>query len=161
MTAGGTTLTAPEHPGGSIDWHSFSVSADTATAAPTVFNRTVFPAPVRFSGMPLPRWWAMEDGRTNFAAVQPDSTDIIRSFDPGYVAAPGSARTFLAFKLDSPAAVDATYGQLVAAGYHGHLAPWDAFWGEHYARIHDPDGNTVDLFAGPAANASSSETSAQ
>jgi hypothetical protein len=28
--------------------------------------------------MPLPRWWAMEDGRTNFAAVQPDSTDIIR-----------------------------------------------------------------------------------
>lgn len=78
VTAGGTTLTAPEHPGGSIDWHSFSVSADTATAAPNVVNRTVFPAPVRFSGMPLPRWWAMEDGQTNFAAVQPDSTDIIR-----------------------------------------------------------------------------------
>jgi hypothetical protein len=78
VTAGGATLTAPEHPGGPVDWHSFSVSANTATPAPTVFNRTVFPAPVRFSGMPLPRWWAMEDGRTNFAAVQPDSTDIIR-----------------------------------------------------------------------------------
>jgi hypothetical protein len=79
VTAGATTLTAPEHPGGSIDWHSFSVSpATTSTTAQAVFNRTVFPAPVRFSGMPLPRWWAMEDGRTNFAAVQPDSSDIIR-----------------------------------------------------------------------------------
>jgi hypothetical protein len=38
----------------------------------------VFPAPVRFSGMPLSRWWAVEDGRTNFAAVTPDSTDLAR-----------------------------------------------------------------------------------
>jgi catechol 2,3-dioxygenase-like lactoylglutathione lyase family enzyme len=90
-----------------------------------------------------------------------DSVDIIRSFDPGYVAASGSARVFLAFKLDSPAAVDATYGQLVAAGYNGHLAPWDAFWGERYARIDDPDGNSVDLFADPATNANSSATSVQ
>jgi catechol 2,3-dioxygenase-like lactoylglutathione lyase family enzyme len=81
-----------------------------------------------------------------------DSVDNIRSFDPDSVAASGSAGMFLAFKLDSPAAVDATYDQLVAAGYNGHLAPWDAFWGERYARIHDPDGNSVDLFADPATN---------
>src|SRR5947207_15717529 len=37
-----------------------------------------------------------------------DRIDMIRSFDPGYVTASGSARVFLAFKLDSPAAVDAT-----------------------------------------------------
>ncbi|WP_221889754.1 hypothetical protein [Streptomyces sp. WAC06614] len=43
-----------------------------------MFHRTVFPAPVRYSGMPLPRWWALEDGRTNFAAVRPDSTDLAR-----------------------------------------------------------------------------------
>jgi catechol 2,3-dioxygenase-like lactoylglutathione lyase family enzyme len=79
-----------------------------------------------------------------------DSVDLIRRFDPDYVAASGSARVFLAFKLDSPAAVDATYDQLITAGYNGHLAPWDAFWGERYARIHDPDGNSVDLFADPA-----------
>src|SRR5919197_2563118 len=30
-----------------------------------------------------------------------DNVDIIRSFDPDYVAASGSARVFLAFKLDS------------------------------------------------------------
>jgi uncharacterized glyoxalase superfamily protein PhnB len=59
---------------------------------------------------------------------------------------------FLAFRLDSPVAVDATYDRLVAAGCHGHLSPWDAFWGERYARIHDPDGNSVDLFADPAGS---------
>jgi catechol 2,3-dioxygenase-like lactoylglutathione lyase family enzyme len=90
-----------------------------------------------------------------------DSVDMIRSFDPDYVAASGSARVFLAFKLDDPAAVDATYGQLVTAGYNGHLPPWDAFWGERYARIHDPDGNSVDLFAASATNANSSATSGQ
>ncbi|MFG2234601.1 hypothetical protein ACGFNX_32235 [Streptomyces sp. NPDC048723] len=46
--------------------------------APGPLHRTVFPAPVRFSGMPLPRWWAVEDGKTHFAAVRPDSTDLAR-----------------------------------------------------------------------------------
>ncbi|MEV6974061.1 hypothetical protein [Kitasatospora sp. NPDC093806] len=77
-----TVLTAPEYPGGELDWHAFSIDPEnpvggTAPAPPPI-NRTVFPAPVRFSGMPLPRWWAIEDGRTNFAAVAPDSTDLAR-----------------------------------------------------------------------------------
>jgi uncharacterized glyoxalase superfamily protein PhnB len=53
----------------------------------------------------------------------------------------------LAFRLDTPAAVDATYAELVAAGYDGHKAPWDAFWGQRYALVRDPDGNSTDLFA--------------
>jgi hypothetical protein len=60
-------LTAPEYPGGELDWHAFSVdpggTLGGAGTAPAALNRTVFPAPVRFSGMPLPRWWAVEDGR--------------------------------------------------------------------------------------------------
>jgi hypothetical protein len=82
-TGGGeTVLTAPEYPGGSLDWHAFSVDPGAPVggthAGPSPANRTVFPVPVRFSGMPLPRWWAVEDGRTNFAAVRPDSTDLTR-----------------------------------------------------------------------------------
>jgi hypothetical protein len=77
-----TVLTAPEYPGGELDWHAFSVDPrgplGGTTPAPAPLNRTVFPAPVRFAGMPLPRWWAVEDGRTNFAAVRPDSTDLAR-----------------------------------------------------------------------------------
>jgi len=79
---GETVLTAPEYPGGELDWHAFSLDPDHplggADPTSTPLNRTVFPAPVRFSGMPLPRWWAVEDGRTNFAAVRPDSTDLTR-----------------------------------------------------------------------------------
>jgi hypothetical protein len=75
-------LTAQEYPGGRLDWHAFSVDPGAplggATTAPESLYRTVFPAPVRYSGMPLPRWWAVEDGRTNFAAVTPDSTDLTR-----------------------------------------------------------------------------------
>jgi hypothetical protein len=79
---GETVLSAPEYPGGELDWHAFSAApGDTlggAGTAPAALNRTVFPTPARFSGMPLPRWWAVEDGRTNFAAVTPDSTDLAR-----------------------------------------------------------------------------------
>ncbi|WP_055615562.1 hypothetical protein [Streptomyces phaeochromogenes] len=83
VPAGGErVLTAPEYPGGELDWHAFSVTPDATLGgtapAPAPINRTVFPSPVRFSGMPLPRWWAVEDGRTNFAAVTPDSTDLAR-----------------------------------------------------------------------------------
>jgi hypothetical protein len=75
-------LSAPEYPGGELDWHAFSVShGDTlggAGTAPAALNRTVFPTAAKFTGMPLPRWWAVEDGSTNFAAVTPDSTDLAR-----------------------------------------------------------------------------------
>jgi catechol 2,3-dioxygenase-like lactoylglutathione lyase family enzyme len=76
-----------------------------------------------------------------------DTIDTIRSFDPGYEPPVGSPRVGLAFRCDGPAEVDATYEKLVAAGYHGHRPPWDAFWGQRYALVHDPDGNSVDLFA--------------
>jgi catechol 2,3-dioxygenase-like lactoylglutathione lyase family enzyme len=76
-----------------------------------------------------------------------DTDEVVTSFDPGFAPAAGPGRMSLAFLCESPAAVDATYGDLVAAGHHGHLDPWDAFWGQRYAVVHDPDGNTVDLFA--------------
>ena len=43
--------------------------------------------------------------------------------------------------------MNSTYAELIAAGYEGHKEPWDAFWGQRFAVLHDPDGNTVDLFA--------------
>ena len=58
-----------------------------------------------------------------------------------------TSRVSLAFALPDPAAVDDAYAQLTGAGYHGELAPFDAFWGMRYAIVHDPDGTGVDLFA--------------
>jgi catechol 2,3-dioxygenase-like lactoylglutathione lyase family enzyme len=76
-----------------------------------------------------------------------DSVDTIRSFNPEWQEPTGSPRVGLAFRCESAAAVDRTYQDLVGAGYEGVKPPWDAFWGQRYALVHDPDGNGVDLFA--------------
>jgi len=76
-----------------------------------------------------------------------DSLDVIQSFDPAYQQPQGRGRISLAFTCESPADVDATYHGVVEAGHRGYKEPWDAFWGQRYAQVLDPDGNTVDLFA--------------
>jgi catechol 2,3-dioxygenase-like lactoylglutathione lyase family enzyme len=75
-----------------------------------------------------------------------DTVDTIRSFDPEW-ATPHGSRVSLAFECDSPAQVDKVYADLTTAGTHGHKEPWDAFWGQRYAIVHDPDGNDISLYA--------------
>ena len=53
----------------------------------------------------------------------------------------------VAFLCESPTDVDRVYRELVDAGAEGHKEPWDAFWGQRYAQVNDPDANVVDLFA--------------
>ena len=63
----------------------------------------------------------------------PEST--IKSFDPESAPAPaGSPRTALAFESADPAEVDATYPAMIAAGFDGHLEPWDLVWGQRSRR---------------------------
>ncbi len=76
-----------------------------------------------------------------------DPVETIRSFDAAWTAPTGSPGASLAFECASPAEVDATYATMTAAGFEGHLEPWDAFWGQRYATLRDPDGNGVDLHA--------------
>ena len=75
-----------------------------------------------------------------------DTLAVIHSFAPDYQPA-GTPQPTLAFLCDSPAEVDTLYHALVAEGYHGHKEPWDAFWGQRYAVMLDPDNHLVDLFA--------------
>jgi catechol 2,3-dioxygenase-like lactoylglutathione lyase family enzyme len=112
-------------------------------------------------GLDLP---AAADGQPHVEVTLPgglrlawDTVETVRSFDPGWAPATGS-RVSLAFDCGAPERVDAVYAELTAAGHPGHLKPWDAFWGQRYAAVLDPDGNGVDLFAaapgatpGPAA----------
>jgi catechol 2,3-dioxygenase-like lactoylglutathione lyase family enzyme len=74
-----------------------------------------------------------------------DTREVINSFHPGWT--PGTGGVALAFAVDDAAAVDALHAELTAAGYRSELAPFDAFWGQRYAVVLDPDGNGVDLFA--------------
>lgn len=79
-----------------------------------------------------------------------DTEETVRSFDPDWTRPTGGDRVGLAFVCDSPAGVDSLYAGLTEAGYRGHLKPWDAFWGQRYAVVLDPDGNGVSLFADAA-----------
>lgn len=85
--SGEKVFTAQEYYQGHLDWYNFSIDADskglgdvTVAAMPEDFDapiiRSFIPTPVQFDGMPNTRWWAFEEGKTNFGDIQPDTTDI-------------------------------------------------------------------------------------
>ena len=74
-----------------------------------------------------------------------DTHDLMRSFDPGWE--PGTGTIGIAFDCGTPEEVDDAYARVIAAGYRSHLEPFDAFWGQRYASVYDPDGNAVDFAA--------------
>jgi catechol 2,3-dioxygenase-like lactoylglutathione lyase family enzyme len=78
--------------------------------------------------------------------VMLDSEELIKKLVSGWVRQRGNAMV-LAFDCGSAAQVDATYHAILAAGHRSKTTPWDAFWGQRYACVLDPDGNQVDLFA--------------
>jgi len=78
--------------------------------------------------------------------VMLDSEALIKKLVTGWERQRGNAMV-LAFDCGSPAQVDATYQAMLAAGHRSKVTPWDAFWGQRYACVLDPDGNQVDLFA--------------
>ena len=76
-----------------------------------------------------------------------DTVETVKSFDPGWTIPTGGHRIAPAFLCDSPGDVDRLFAELIGAGASVHKEPWDAFWGQRYATVPDPDGNAVDLFA--------------
>ena len=75
-----------------------------------------------------------------------DSEETVRSFRPDWTRAAGN-QIGLAFECGSPAEVDDVYARALEAGFHGEKEPWDAFWGQRYGQLVDPDGVPVDLYA--------------
>ena len=75
-----------------------------------------------------------------------DTIELMEQLDPGREE-PSGHRMALAFECDSADDVNAIYARLVEAGYEAKKDPYDAFWGQRYANVVDPDGNVVDLFA--------------
>jgi uncharacterized glyoxalase superfamily protein PhnB len=76
-----------------------------------------------------------------------DSVAVMASFVDGFETPKGNDRISLAVECDSPPDVDEAYRSVIAAGAPGVREPFDAFWGQRYATVEDPDGNHVDLYA--------------
>jgi uncharacterized glyoxalase superfamily protein PhnB len=76
-----------------------------------------------------------------------DSEDVMREFDPEWARPTEGHQHGGAFHCDSPAEVDSLYAELLQAGGSAYKEPWDAFWGQRYAQLQDPDGTVLDLYA--------------
>ncbi len=94
-----------------------------------------------------------EDGEGHIEATLPsgtrlmlDSEDVVMSFRPDWTREVGNQLS-LAFQCASPVEVDEIHARVTAAGFEAEMEPWDAFWGQRYAQLRDPDGVPVDLYA--------------
>ncbi len=94
-----------------------------------------------------------EDGEGHIEATFPsgtrfmlDSEEVVKSFRPDWTREVGN-QLALAFECSSPAEVDEIHAQVKAAGFDAEKEPWDAFWGQRYAQLRDPDGVPIDLYA--------------
>jgi uncharacterized glyoxalase superfamily protein PhnB len=75
-----------------------------------------------------------------------DTEELIRQIEPD-LPSPVRQRIVLAFRCADATDVDETYARVVEAGFESKAEPWDAFWGQRFAYLRDPDGNIVALFA--------------
>ena len=94
------------------------------------------------------------EGEDHFEATLPnglrlmwDTEELIRKLHPDWQRPSEGHAMALAFECASAADVDETYAKVVGEGFTGKTEPFDAFWGQRYATVDDPDGNSVDLFA--------------
>ncbi|HWO17655.1 MAG TPA: hypothetical protein VNO30_02725 [Kofleriaceae bacterium] len=89
--SGELVLDAREHDGGHLDWYSFVRRAPAAPGAPAPtlgspaagrgpapFTRTAIPTPISYPGMPVPRWWELEDRRVDFGAVASAPNELLK-----------------------------------------------------------------------------------
>ncbi len=75
-----------------------------------------------------------------------DTIETVESFS-NYEPPAGGRGVGFAFRCESPAEVDSAFATITGAGYRSKVEPFDAFWGQRYATVLDPDGNPVDLYA--------------
>jgi hypothetical protein len=79
-------MVAREYYQGHLDWYNLDVDgtdhnldpAATTDGVGKPLTVTMLPTSVTFNGMPNTRWWAFEDGRTNFGDIKPDTTDLAK-----------------------------------------------------------------------------------
>ena len=103
----------------------------------------------RILGLEIPETAAHEDHVETISGgmrLAWDTIEMIKSFLPDLDESRGN-RIEIAFKCADKDDVDAVYNAVVSAGFNGYKEPWDAFWGQRYAILEDPDGNHVSLFA--------------
>ncbi len=79
------------------------------------------------------------------ARLMIDTKELVKNLI-GEEPKPGNSSSF-ALQYDSAKDIDEIAKKVKAAGFKIVKEPWDAFWGQRYAVVEDPDGYKVDLYA--------------
>jgi uncharacterized glyoxalase superfamily protein PhnB len=74
-----------------------------------------------------------------------DTAELMEELS-GHAPTPPNHASF-AMLCDTVAEVNAVAAALKDAGHTLTVEPWDAFWGQRYATVRDPDGYQIDIFA--------------
>jgi catechol 2,3-dioxygenase-like lactoylglutathione lyase family enzyme len=88
----------------------------------------------------------VEASQPNGLRLMLDAEEVVLSFRPDWSRETGNQLS-LAFECSSPAEVDEVFARVTGEGFAAEKEPWDAFWGQRYALLRDPDGVPVDLYA--------------
>ena len=120
--------------------------------AVTVTSRD-FKATARFYALLGFSFPSFNAGAKHLEAVTPegevrlmiDGVELMKSIT-GKTPTPPNHSSF-AIKCESAADVDAAVSAVREMGFVVVKEPWDAFWGQRYAIVADPDGYMSDLFA--------------
>lgn len=77
-------VTADRFGGGHLDWYDFSIGANNGapTGLPDASTQqetyNLLPQHITFRGIPEPRWWTFEDGRTDFGSLDTEPVDLAK-----------------------------------------------------------------------------------
>lgn len=101
----------------------------------------------RLVGIPLPEAESdhVEVELENGMRFALDSLELMKSI--GHWEPPAGHRMGIAVNAGSPEGVNDAYEMITKAGFEGMTEPFDAFWGQRYSQVKDPDGNPVDIYA--------------
>jgi uncharacterized glyoxalase superfamily protein PhnB len=104
----------------------------------------------RSAGVAVPEFDPNEDHAQcdlgNGVNLMWDTVALVLQLTPNYKHGSG-ASIGMCFECSGPAEVDQVYKRVVDAGFESEREPWDAFWGQRYAIVKDPDGNAVSFYA--------------
>lgn len=75
-----------------------------------------------------------------------DTESLVKQIHPDLEFGQGG-RMSLAYAVETPAKVDELFKTVIENGGSVEREPFDAFWGQRYATVKDPDGNCVSIYA--------------
>lgn len=139
-------LSGAAHNGGPLDWHQFDYDGGmdgdaTASADPQVYSKVFIPNAATYPGMPVARYWEMEDQRINFGNIEAGTTDTAKLVFAQFGLLYGN--DWLCIPLELPVGhlhriseleVTDVFGQRVRIP-HVHQGGQNEFWG--FFQMHD------------------------